>query len=57
MHFWHISAKIQPKNLKQHFDRGSDPLGPILATTVVKHFRLLTYNTTEAICEVLFQLL
>jgi len=22
MHFKHISAKIQPKNLKQHFDWG-----------------------------------
>jgi len=22
MHFRHISAKIQPKNLKQHFDWG-----------------------------------
>jgi len=22
MHFTHISAKIQPKNLKQHFDWG-----------------------------------
>jgi len=26
MHFGHISAKIQPKNLKQHFDRGDRAL-------------------------------
>jgi len=27
MHYKHISAKIQPKNLKQHFDRrGPDHL-------------------------------
>jgi len=25
MHFKHISAKIQPKNLKQHFDWGGGP--------------------------------
>jgi len=24
MHFRHTSAKIQPKNLKQHFDRGGE---------------------------------
>jgi len=29
MHFRHISAKIQPKNLKQHFDSGEGRgLGP-----------------------------
>jgi len=28
MHFRHISAKIQPKNLKQHFDWGADLLDP-----------------------------
>jgi len=28
MHFRHISAKIQPKNLKQHFDwEGAGPPG------------------------------
>jgi len=27
MHFRHISAKIQLKNLKQHFDWGGGPLG------------------------------
>jgi len=28
MHFRHISAKIQLKNLKQHFDWGAGPSGP-----------------------------
>jgi len=28
MRFRHISAKIQPKNLKQHFDWESGPPGP-----------------------------
>jgi len=27
MHFRHISVKIQPKNLKQHFDGGPGPPG------------------------------
>jgi len=31
-----ISAKLQPKRLKQHFDcGGSGPLGPLLATPLV----------------------
>jgi len=28
MHFRHISAKIQPKNLKQRFDWGPGPPDP-----------------------------
>jgi len=32
MHYRHISAKIQLKNLKQHFNWGAGPLGPPLAT-------------------------
>jgi len=28
MHFRHISAKVQPKNLKQHFDWGPGPPEP-----------------------------
>jgi len=35
MHFKHISAKIQLKNLKQHFDWGSGPLSRPLATPLI----------------------
>jgi len=28
MRFMHISAKIQPKNLRQHFKWGTGPLEP-----------------------------
>jgi len=34
MHFRYISTKIQPKNLKQHFDWRADPLvTPLLFPT------------------------
>jgi len=29
MHFRHISTKIQPKNLKQHFDWGAGTPAPL----------------------------
>jgi len=32
MHFRHISAKIQPKNLKQHFDWRAGPPGYALVS-------------------------
>jgi len=40
VHFRQVSAKIQPKNLKQHSDRGegrgvSAPLCMLLSTTVI----------------------
>jgi len=39
MHFRHISAKIQPKNLKQHIDWGAGYLGPPLATPLLSSNR------------------
>jgi len=36
MHFRHISAKIQPKNLKQHFDWGEGAGPPWLSTWALK---------------------
>jgi len=39
MHFKHISAKIQPKNLKQHFDWGEEagPLGSLWLRSCSKY--------------------
>jgi len=48
MHFSHISAKIQLKNLKQHFDWGSRalcPLGYALGSIKIR----IVASTTQAL--------
>jgi len=47
MHFRHISAKLQPQNLKQHFDWGAGHLGPLTTP--------LVFNTCKSTCGVHFR--
>jgi len=44
MHFGHISAKIQLKNLKQHLDWEAEPPGPPLATPLVHRLQWLIWE-------------
>jgi len=51
MHFKHISAKIQLKNLKQHFDWGSPgslgPPGYALGPKVLRNCEVISESLAE----------
>jgi len=47
MHFKHISAKVQPKNLKQHFDWGARASWAPLVTPLLGRILFLTLCLTN----------